>query len=280
MIRSLTDKNVIVTGGSSGLGKAIVEAFAKEGCNVLFTYNTPAKASAVNRYAAELTARYGRKATGVMMNVGHSAEHLKMLRAANTFFGREPDILVNNAGILDIESFPDIPERSVRKVMDTNFIGPFLLTQKVASLWKNLQRHRQLSGKPLKESYQVINIGSISGTLATGLSIYEATKAAMKMFTKSIAYELSAFNIYVNNIAPGLVPTGMNDGLHETELWKDLVKAIPMGRTGTPEAIAAMTVAVAKNTFMTGSTIRVDGGRCVNPIGSRIHAENAAKRAA
>lgn len=280
MTRILTNENVIVTGGSSGLGKAIVEAFAKEGSNVLFTYNTPSKASAANKYAAELSTRYGGRIMTTLMNVENSNEHRSMLNVAKDFFGREPDILVNNAGILDIDSFLDVPEEKVRKVMNTNFIGPFLLAQKISNIWTELQKQKRLSGLPLKDSYQIINIGSISGTIATGLAIYEATKAAMEMFTKSIAYELAVFNIFTNNIAPGLIPTAMNEGVQEMDLWKELVKAIPMGRTGTPEAIAAMVIAVAKNTFMSGSTVTVDGGRCVNHMGAQIHEDNKTKRAA
>ena len=274
MTRSLTNQNVIITGGSSGIGKAIVEAFAKEGSNVLFTFNTPAKASAANQYAHDLSSRYSGRVFAHLMNVESSDEHKKMLAAANEFFGREPDILVNNAGILDVESFLNVSEENVRKVMNTNFIGPFLLAQKIANVWTGLQKQRRHTGQPLKESYQIINIGSISGTIPTGLAIYEATKAAMKMFTKSLSYELAAFNIFTNNIAPGLIPTGMNEGLHETELWKQLVKAIPMGRTGTPEAIADIAITIAKNTFMTGSTVRADGGRCV---GAKVYEDEMDK---
>lgn len=279
MSRILTDNNVIVTGGNSGIGKAVVEAFAKERTNVIFTYRTPEKKGDAERYASELSQKYGGRIIAVLMNVEHSSEHRAMLSVAKEFFGREPDILVNNAGILDVASFDEVPEEKVKKVMDTNFIGPFLLAQKVAKIWVDLQKQRYRSGEPLKESYQIINIGSISGSIATGLAIYESSKAAMKMFTKAIAYELAAYHIFANNIAPGLIPTEMNAGLHETELWKELVKGIPMGRTGTPEAIASIVIEVAKNTFMSGSTIKVDGGRCVNHMGAQIHNDNKSKLA-
>lgn len=280
MSRILANENVIVTGGNSGIGKAIVEAFAREKSNVLFTYNNPAKAASASQYASELSTRYGGRVYAMRMNVENSEEHRIMLRVAREFFDREPDILVNNAGILDVNGYLEVSEEKVKQVMNTNFIGPFLLTQKLAYLWATLQKHRFQTDQPLKESYQIINIGSISGTLPTGLSIYEATKAAMEMFTKSLAYELTAYNIFTNNIAPGLIPTELNEGVQGTEIWKELVKGIPMGRTGTTDAIADLVIAVAKNTFMSGSTVIADGGRIPNPMGAQIYEDNKAKLAA
>lgn len=252
--------HIIVTGGSSGIGKAIVEEFAKQGHHVAFTFKNPAKAKGSFAFAEQLSQTYGVKISSFHADVTQENDRNKILKIAHELFEGLPDILINNAGIINLDSFVTVKPEDVRRVMETNFFAPFFLTQQVAQKWIAAQKELIAEKKELKD-YVIASIGSISGEVPTGISVYEASKAAIAMLNKSLCYELSLYGIRSVNIAPGLVPTELNESLHDTAIWKDLEEAIPSGRTGTPQEIALATYAVVMNRFFNGCTVNIDGGR-------------------
>jgi NAD(P)-dependent dehydrogenase (short-subunit alcohol dehydrogenase family) len=252
--------NIIVTGGSSGIGKAIVKEFAQQGHQVAFTFKNPLKEESVLKFASQLSNTYGVKIKAIHADVTQEEDRNKILNIAHEFFEDLTDVLINNAGIISLDSFITVKSEDVRKVMETNFFAPFFLTQQLANQWIASQKERIAEGIVL-EDYVIVSIGSISGEVPTGISVYEASKAAIAMLNKSLCFELSLYGIRSVNIAPGLVPTELNRSLHDTAIWKQLEEAIPNGRTGTPEEIASATYSVVMNRFFNGCTINIDGGR-------------------
>lgn len=201
-------RNILVTGGSSGIGQAIVEERARKGDNVLFTYRTVSKKDAVKKFANDLSQLHGVKVKATRADVTITEDQDKLLRVSKEFFGQLPDVLVNNAGIISLDSFLNVTNDQVMAVMNTNFLAPFILTQKIARAWVEAQKMCVEQNKDLKD-YVIVFIGSISGKVPTGLGIYECSKAAIEMLNNALGYELSGYGIRSGNIETGLVCTGI-----------------------------------------------------------------------
>lgn len=242
---NLAGKIALVTGGSRGIGEAIVRRLVADGATVFFTYNSsPDKANAI---ASELGA------TALQADVANADSVANLVKTvlehpANST--KRIDILVNNAGITKDTLVLRMSESDWDSVIDTNLKGAFLMSK---ALTKPMMSQR--AGK-------IINIGSIVGiTGNVGQVNYSASKAGLIGLTKSFAKELASRNILVNCVAPGYIDTDMTAKISD-EQKKALQSSIPLGRTAQPTEIAAVVAFLASDdaSYITAQTIVVDGG--------------------
>ncbi|MCL4200247.1 3-oxoacyl-ACP reductase FabG [Patescibacteria group bacterium] len=244
----LSGKVALVTGASSGMGRATAIALANQGAKVVAAARRMDKLEAL---VAEIKSR-GKEALAVQMDVTKRNEVDAAVHAAATTFGKL-DILVNNAGVLDYSPFLDMKEEAWDKVIDTNLKGYFYAAQAAA-----LEMAKTKWGR-------IINIASIaSGGVGVGfpmISHYCASKGGVIGLTEALAGELGPSNITVNAIGPGGVTTEMTQGMTD-EAVKGMTARLPIKRFGTGEEIAAAVVYFASEeaAYTTGATLYVDGG--------------------
>lgn len=244
----LTGKIALVTGASSGMGRATAIALANQGAHVVAAARRMEKLEAV---VAEIRSR-GKQALAVQMDVTKRADVDAAVAMAVKTFGKL-DILVNNAGYLDYSPFLDMKEEAWDKVIDTNLKGYFYAAQAAAREMTKTKWGR------------IINIASIaSGGVGVGfatISHYCASKGGIIGFTEALAGELGPSGITVNAIGPGGVDTEMTKGTTE-EAKKAMTARLPIKRFGTPEEIAAAVIYFASDeaAYTTGATLYVDGG--------------------
>ena len=251
---SLKGKIAIVTGGSRGIGKAIALGLAKAGAKVVITSR---KMNDLEANAAEIKA-FGGEAFPVQAHLGRVEEINRLVSTVIDRFGRI-DILVNNAGTNPaLGTVLESDERLWETIMNVNLKGVYFASQAVAKVMK-----KQGGGK-------IINIASVDGiTPEPGVSIYNISKAGVRMITQSFALELAPFNIQVNTIAPGPITTKLLDShwfhLPPEEAKKEkeaMAKITPMGRIGEPDEIvgAAVYLASDASSYTNGAEIVIDGG--------------------
>jgi glucose 1-dehydrogenase len=245
----LEGKAALVTGASSGIGRAIAERFAREGADVAVDYLGHADAAEA---VVEEIRRAGRKAVAVQADVSDLDAVRRMVDDAISGLGRI-DILVNNAGVEIREDFLDVSEKHWDFVLDVNLKGAFFAMQAVA---------RHLVGR--KVPGRIVNITSIHEDVAfLGFAPYAASKGGLRMVTRTVAQSLAPHGITVNDIAPGAIATPINERtLAHPDLTKELEAMIPLGRLGTPDEVASVAVFLASDeaAYVTGSTYYVDGG--------------------
>lgn len=246
---NLVGKNYIVTGGSRGLGKAIVALLAEHGCNVLFTYlNSKEEA---NHFADQLALTAAGKIVPYRADVSDPDGAAGTVEAAIAAFGKL-DGIVNNAGITKDSAFFKMSHSDWRSVIDTNLNGVFFLSQAY------LQKAVRGGGK-------IVNMSSVSGVKGIkGQANYCASKGGLIALTKSLALEYARFNIQINAIAPGYINTDMVDKMDDTAR-DTLTKNIPLKRLGAPREVANMTAFLLSDLcdYMTGQTLIIDGGLTV-----------------
>ena len=244
---TLIGKNALVTGGSRGIGEAIVSLYAHSGANVAFTYlNSTEKA---NTLANELSSRYGVLVKAYQSDAGsfHQAEQLveqvtKDLGAIH--------ILVNNAGITRDNLLLRMSEDQWDEVLQSNLKSVFNLTKHVSK------------GMLKQKSGAIINLTSIVGVHGqAGQSNYAASKAGVIGFTKSIAEEYGSRSIRCNAISPGFIETDMTHILNE-EQKKLFLANIPLKRMGTAKEVAELALFLAsdQSLYITGQVVSVCGG--------------------
>jgi 3-oxoacyl-[acyl-carrier protein] reductase len=233
-------KSVVVTGGSRGLGRAIVQRLASSGCDVLYTYSNE---------AGEMPEPDGGRVLANQPDVRDPVAAKDVIDTARQEFGGL-QVLVNNAGITRDRSLTMMSKSDWSDVLDVNLSGAFLYCQAAACLFM-----RQMSGR-------IINVTSISGLRGVaGQANYSAAKAGMIGLTKAMARELGPFNITVNAVAPGYIETRMISHLSEPFKAK-MTKQTPLGRFGCPEDVSGLVEFLASDAagYITGQTISVDGG--------------------
>lgn len=234
-------KNVLITGGSRGIGRACVEKFAREGYAVSFIYNNS------DERAAEVAALTGARA--IKADVSNPDEARRAVAAAISEMG-SIDILINNAGISCIKLFTETTDEDYYNIMNTNLGGTFFVSREVA---KNMI---------INHSGRIVNIGSMWGKVGASCEVaYSASKAAIEGFTKALAKELGLSGICVNCIEPGVIDTEMNAQLDEAML-AELRNETPVGRIGRSDEIAnfIFEISTEKSGFLTGQIIGFDGG--------------------
>ena len=234
-------KNVLITGGSRGIGRACVEKFAREGYKVSFIYNNSDSAAAE---LSELTGAYAIKA-----DISKPEEAKRAVNNALSTMG-SINILVNNAGISLIKLFTDTTDEDYYNIMNTNLGGTFFVTREVA---KNMISNH---------FGRIINIGSMWGKVGASCEVaYSASKSAIEGFTKALAKELGPSGICVNCIEPGVINTEMNAEL-DKETLAELCDETPLGKIGETSEIAdfIFLIATEKSGFLTGQIIGFDGG--------------------
>ena len=240
-----SDKNVIVTGSSQGIGKKIAESFAASGAHVVLS---DIDQEALDNTKKEFTDK-GFSCSANVCNVTHKAEVQKLIKDTYKNLG-SIDILVNNAGITKDTLLMRMKDKAWDAVLETNLKGPFLVTRAAIKYFL-----KQRSGR-------IINISSVVGlTGNAGQSNYSASKAGLIGFSKSVAKELAPRNINVNLVAPGFIKTQMTDKLPKNIKDKYLAQ-IPLKHFGDPEDVANTVIFLASPMakYITGQVIKVDGG--------------------
>lgn len=235
-------KTIIVTGGSRGIGRAIVEKFANENYNVILNYNK-------SEFAALDIAKQYKNVETFKADVSKPKDVEAMINFAENKFGHI-DVLINNAGISSTGLLQDLSLEEWNKLFETNVTGTFLVTREVLP--------RMIS----KKSGKIINISSVWGIVGASMEVaYSASKAAIIGFTKALAKEVGPSNITVNAIAPGIVMTDMVSNL-SVEEFEQIRMDIPLGRIGSTEDIAntAFYLASDEANYMTGQIISPNGG--------------------
>ena len=245
-MKLLEGKNVLITGASKGIGRAIAQTFAEQGANVAFTYlSSVEKAKTLEQ---ELRAQ-GIQAQGYQSDASQFAAAEQLISDMVQDFG-SLDVLVNNAGITQDTLLMRMSETMWDEVMDANLKSVFN-TVKAATRTFLKQR-----------SGSIINMTSVVGIKGNaGQANYAASKAGIIGFTKSVALELGSRNVRCNAIAPGFIETEMTEKLDEKTVqgWRE---AIPLKRGGQPQDVAGCALFLASDlaTYITGQVIQVDGG--------------------
>jgi glucose 1-dehydrogenase len=246
---TLHGKVAIVTGGNSGIGKAVVLALANQGANIVIDYIADEAAEA--KVEAEVRG-LGDKVIGVKADVSKVDDLRTLVTTAVTTFGRL-DIMVNNAGIETRTSVLDTTEEQYAKVMDVNLKSAFFGTQLAAA-----QMIAQGGGG------RIINMTSVHEDWPMpGNTAYCLSKGGMRMLTRTAGVELGPHNILVVGVGPGAVDTPINKAtVADPEALKVLDAAIPLGRLAQPEEIANLVAFLAGDgaSYLTATTIFADGG--------------------
>jgi 3-oxoacyl-[acyl-carrier protein] reductase len=245
---NLRSRVAVVTGGSRGIGKAIVELLAEVGAHVVVNY-------VKDEAAAEATVNAARgrgvEAISIRADVAKPVEAKNLIEAAVEHFKRI-DILVCNAGIWDGAPLEEMSEELWDRTMDINLKGTWTVCRAVVS-----QMKKQRSGK-------IVILTSTAGQRGeANYSNYAASKGAQIAFTKSLAEELGEWGINVNAVAPGWVDTEMTeDALGDLKKRKQIASTIPLGKIATPEDIAAPVVFLCSDwsRHITGEILNVNGG--------------------
>jgi len=239
-------KTAIVTGGSRGIGNAIVRDLAARGVYTVFTYRSGAEEA--NVLQEQLTGQ-GFRVLAVQLDITDTDACRNFI---NDFYREQgaPDILVNNAGITQDGLLFAMKKEQWQQVVDTNLNGVFNMTQTVVFHMMKAKKGR------------IINLSSISGISGIkGQCNYSATKAALIGFTKALAKEASSLGIAVNAVAPGGVATSMTEAL-SPQAYEEMVRDIPMKRLCTAEEVAGVVawLALESPLYLTRTTIVLDGG--------------------
>lgn len=238
----LKEKTVIVTGGAKGIGKAIAIAFAKEGANIVLNYRSTSPDDVVKEIES-----FGVKCLTVMADISDFNQAKELVDKAIEEF-KTIDVLINNAGITKDNLLLKMSEDDFDMVINTNLKGAFNMIKHTSKIML-----KQKSGT-------IINMSSVVGLTGNiGQVNYSASKAGMIGMTFSTARELASRGITCNAIAPGFIKTDMTEVLSDN-IKESILNTIPLKRFGTTDEIASTAIFLAKNKYITGQVITVDGG--------------------
>ena len=237
-------KTVLVTGGSRGIGKCIVENLAKDGFNVVLNYNKSVK------QAKEIQKQLSEQGINIEIykaDVSKREDVKKLVKFTLNKF-KNIDILINNAGIAKLQMFNDITDEDWNEMLNTNLNSVFYTTQEV------------LPNMIHNKNGCVINISSIWGVVGASCEVaYSVSKAGINGMTKSLAKELGLSNIRVNAIAPGVIDTEMNSNL-DNAIKEQIKNDTPLNKIGKPIDIYRCVKWLIEDEFTTGQIISPNGG--------------------
>jgi len=246
----LKSKTAIITGGDSGIGRAVAVAYAKEGCNVVIVYNIADDDANETKRVVE---SYGGKALLIKGDIGESSFCNAVVEKTLNEFGGI-DILVNNAAEQHMQkSIEDITDEQLLRTFKTNIFSMFYLTR--AAL------------PHMKEGSTIINTSSVTAFKGNkDLIDYSATKGAVTAFTRSLSENLAGRKIRVNQVAPGPIWTPLIVSTLDETTIQNFGKDTPLGRPGQPVELAEAYVYLASSdsSYMTGQTIYINGGSIIN----------------
>ncbi len=239
----------LITGASSGIGRATAEAMGRQGARVGVNY---LKNRAGAEQAVETIRKAGGQAEAFRADVTTSADVRAMVRGVRERWGRV-DILVNNAGdLLARRTLADMTEDYWDQIMALNLKSAFLC---VKSVWEEMAA---------RKSGCIINVTSIAGRNGggPGAAAYAAAKGGLLTYTKGLAKELATYGIRVNAVAPGVIQTPYHERYSPPELFQKYIASVPLGRAGTAEEVAEVMVFLASPAarYITGETVEVNGG--------------------
>lgn len=243
----LKDKTALITGGDSGIGRAVAVLFAREGANVAFTYTKGEEEDA--KKTVSLIEQEGQKALKCFLDVTDYKDCIAVATEVEDRFGKI-DILVNNAAFQNhVKNFETLDITQIKKTFEVNVFGYIYMIKAVYPF--------------LHEGSSIINTSSILGVEGSGTLIdYSATKAAIHNLTKSLAQDFAKKSIRVNAVAPGPVWTPLNPAERSSDEVKEFGSDTLCGRPAQPEEVAPAYVYLASNItsgYVTGETINVFG---------------------
>ena len=269
MEQQLTGKIAIVTGSGQGIGKAVALRLAGEGADVVV--------ADINSQRAEQTAQeiraLDRRTLAYRIDLSKVVEIQPMVDSVVAEFGRI-DILVNVAGVAQTKPFLEMTEDDWDRIIDINLKGTVFCIQAVgAQMIKQVPDEVKTTGRAGRSYGKIVNFSSISGRRGRALQLhYAASKAGIISITQSAALAFTPYNINVNAVSPGVIPTGMWEqidreysrisGTAPGESMKEFIEKIPLKRAGSPEDVAGVVALLCSSDsdYVTGQTINVDGG--------------------
>ncbi|HWA57554.1 MAG TPA: SDR family oxidoreductase [Gemmatimonadales bacterium] len=259
--RLLPGQRALVTGASSGIGKAIALALAEAGCDVAVNY------ASSEGPALEVVARIremGRRAVAVKADVGNEAQVLALFERTRQELG-SLDILVNNAGLQQDAGLTEMTLAQWQRVIDVNLTGQFLCAREAVKEF----RRRGMDPARSRALGKILCVSSVHEVIPwAGHVNYAASKGGVALLMKSIAQEVAPERIRVNSVAPGAIRTPINRAAWETpEAYAELLKLIPYRRIGEPDDLARAAVWLVSDEadYVHGTTLFVDGGMTLYP---------------
>mmetsp|Transcript_9482 Transcript_9482/g.9541 ORF Transcript_9482/g.9541 Transcript_9482/m.9541 type:complete len:299 (-) Transcript_9482:83-979(-) len=259
---TLNGKNVVVTGGTKGIGKSVVE----ECCDMSGRVFTCSRNEKELNECLQAWNEKGYDVGGVVADVSKHEDREKLVSCALKFFNNKIHVLVNNAGINIRKPMVDYTSEEYYKIMQTNLESAFFLSQSFHPYLKQTVQKSDQESDRIPGSGSVINIGSIAGgghiSLKSGV-VYAMTKAAMAQMTYNLACEWASDNVRVNTVAPAYIYTPLTDKLLSDPVFlQTIVHKTPLKRVGTVEEVSAAVVFLAMDvaSYITGQVLFVDGG--------------------
>ena len=256
----LSGQTAIITGSSTGLGRACASGLAAEGMNVVINYHS--SKDEADDTAHEIT-QAGGKAIVVQADVSKEDDVARLFRACADAYGHL-DLLVANAGLQADAAFTEMTLAEWNRVINVDLTGQFLCCREAARVFRKqgVHEHGKSAGK-------IICMSSVHDEIPwSGHVNYAAAKGGVKMLMESMAQELAADKIRVNSISPGAIRTDINKAAWSTEQAMDkLLELVPYGRIGEGEDIANLCIFLASDVsdYITGATIYIDGGMTLYP---------------
>ncbi|MBO5349675.1 MAG: 3-oxoacyl-ACP reductase FabG [Clostridia bacterium] len=239
-----SNKVVLITGGSQGIGADIAKTLATNNYNVILNYNKS------EEQAKKIQSELAEKNINIEIFKADVSNHMEVTKLINFCINKyhKIDVLINNAGISQTKLFTDISDLEWNHMIQTNLTSAFYtIKDTLPSMIHN-------------KFGCIINISSIWGLVGSSCEVhYSVSKAGLDAMTKSLAKELGPSNIRVNSIAPGIINTNMNKNLSESDI-QDITQEIPLGTIGNPQSITKCVQWLIEDDYTTGQIISVNGG--------------------